>query len=139
VPWLRRLVAGLSRRRPVSVHVGFVVGTVALGQVFLRVLRFSLINISLQRCCPYYSSCGGLNNGPWWPPFRDIPIDMNNTNNALVFYSANTRFEAIGVRSPAGAKDFSSNLCFQTSSEAHPASYPMGTGVLSPGQSAAGA
>ena len=49
VPWLRRLVAaGLSQRRsgfdPGSVHVGFVVDKVALGQVFLRVLRFSPVN-----------------------------------------------------------------------------------------------
>jgi hypothetical protein len=35
---------------------------------------------------------------------------------------------AIVVRSPAGAKDFSSSLCVQTGSEAHPASCPMGTG-----------
>jgi hypothetical protein len=38
VPWLRRLVAGLSPQRPGfepwSVHVGFVVDKVALGQVF---------------------------------------------------------------------------------------------------------
>jgi hypothetical protein len=34
----------------------------------------------------------------------------------------------IGVRSPAGAKDFSSSLCVQTDSGAHPVSYPMGTG-----------
>jgi hypothetical protein len=38
VPWLRRLVAGLSPRRPGfdpgSVHVGFAVDKVALGQVF---------------------------------------------------------------------------------------------------------
>jgi hypothetical protein len=34
----------------------------------------------------------------------------------------------IEVRSPAGAEDFSSSPCIQTSSEAHPASYPMGTG-----------
>jgi hypothetical protein len=40
---------------------------------------------------------------------------------------------AIEVRSPAEARDFSSNLCVQTDSEAHRASYPMGTGVLSPG------
>jgi hypothetical protein len=40
---------------------------------------------------------------------------------------------AIGVRFPAGAKDFSSNLCVQTGSGAHPASYTMGTGGLSPG------
>jgi hypothetical protein len=35
---------------------------------------------------------------------------------------------AIGVRSPAGAKDSSSILCVQTGSGAHPASSPMGTG-----------
>jgi hypothetical protein len=35
---------------------------------------------------------------------------------------------AIGVRSPVGAKDFSSSLCVQTGSGAHPASRPMGTG-----------
>jgi hypothetical protein len=35
---------------------------------------------------------------------------------------------AIGVRSPAGAKGFSSSLCVQTGSGAHPASCPMGTG-----------
>jgi hypothetical protein len=29
---------------------------------------------------------------------------------------------------PAKAKDISSTLCVQTSSEAHPTSYPMGTG-----------
>jgi hypothetical protein len=33
-----------------------------------------------------------------------------------------------GVRSPTEAEDFSSNLCFQTSSVTHPASYTMGTG-----------
>jgi hypothetical protein len=34
----------------------------------------------------------------------------------------------IEVRSPAETKDVSSNLCVQTSSEAHPASCKMGTG-----------
>jgi hypothetical protein len=34
---------------------------------------------------------------------------------------------AIRVLSPAGAKNFSSNLCVQTGSGAHPASCPMGT------------
>jgi hypothetical protein len=49
VPWLRRLVAGLSPRRPgftaVSVHVEFVVDEVALGQIFLRVHRVPSVNI----------------------------------------------------------------------------------------------
>jgi hypothetical protein len=47
---------------------------------------------------------------------------------------------AIGVRFPAEAKDFSSSLCVQTVSGAHPASCPMGTGGTFPGgKSAAGA
>jgi hypothetical protein len=39
----------------------------------------------------------------------------------------------IGVRSPVGVKDFSSNLCVQTGSGAHPASCTMGTGGPFPG------
>jgi hypothetical protein len=39
----------------------------------------------------------------------------------------------IGVRSPAGAKDFSSNLCVQTGSGAHPVSCTMSTGGPFPG------
>jgi hypothetical protein len=40
---------------------------------------------------------------------------------------------SIGVRFPAGAKDFSSSLCVQTGSGTHPASCTMVPGVLSPG------
>jgi hypothetical protein len=40
---------------------------------------------------------------------------------------------AIEVRSPAGAKEFSSNLCVQTGSGAHPASCTIGTGGPFPG------
>jgi hypothetical protein len=40
---------------------------------------------------------------------------------------------AIVVRSPAGAKDFSSSLYVQTGSGAHPASCTMGTGGPFPG------
>jgi hypothetical protein len=39
---------------------------------------------------------------------------------------------AIEVRFPAEAKDFSSSLCVQTGSGAHPASCRMGTGDPSP-------
>jgi hypothetical protein len=47
---------------------------------------------------------------------------------------------AIGVRFPAGVKNFSSILCVQTGSEAHAASCTMGTGGPFPGgKSAAGA
>jgi hypothetical protein len=51
VPWFRLSIAGLSPRRPGfdpgSVHVGFTLGKVALGQVFPRVLRFVLVNFNL--------------------------------------------------------------------------------------------
>jgi hypothetical protein len=40
---------------------------------------------------------------------------------------------AIGVRSPAGAKDFSSNLCVQTGSGATQPPVQWVPGVLSPG------
>jgi hypothetical protein len=40
---------------------------------------------------------------------------------------------AIGVRSSAGAKDFSSSFCVQTGSGAHPASCTMGTRGPFPG------
>jgi hypothetical protein len=53
VPWLRRLTAGLLPRRPGfdpgSDHVGFAVDKVALGQVFLRILRFSPVNFILGK------------------------------------------------------------------------------------------
>jgi hypothetical protein len=53
VPWLRRLVASLSPRRPGfdpgSVHVRFVVDKVALGQFFLRIVGFPL-SVSFHRC-----------------------------------------------------------------------------------------
>jgi hypothetical protein len=46
---------------------------------------------------------------------------------------------AIEGQSPAEAKDFSFSLCLETSSGAHPASCPMGTGCPLPGgKSAAG-
>jgi hypothetical protein len=49
-------------------------------------------------------------------------------------------YRAIGVRSPAGAKDFSSSLCVQTGSGAHPDSCTMGIeGPFPGGKSAAGA
>jgi hypothetical protein len=48
---LARIADGLLRI-VMSVHVGFVVDKVALGQGFLRVLRFSPVNISFHRRSP---------------------------------------------------------------------------------------
>jgi hypothetical protein len=44
-----------------------------------------------------------------------------------------TTDSTIGVRSPTEAEDFSSSLCVQTGSGAHPAPCPMGTGGPFPG------
>jgi hypothetical protein len=67
VLWLRRLVASLSHWRsgfaPRSVHVGFVADKVAVGQVFLRVLRFSL-SISFHRGSPRSYIISVINNRP---------------------------------------------------------------------------
>jgi hypothetical protein len=53
VPWFRRLVAGLSLRssgfHSWPIGVGFVVNKVELKQGFLRIPRFSLVNIMHQR------------------------------------------------------------------------------------------
>jgi hypothetical protein len=45
-------------------------------------------------------------------------------------------YRVIGVRFPAEANYFSSSLCGQTGSGAHPASYRMRTGDPSPGSKA---
>jgi hypothetical protein len=50
---------------------------------------------------------------------------------ALSDYRPDNR--TIEVRFPAEAVNFASSLCVQTGSEAHPASYPMGTGGSFPG------
>jgi hypothetical protein len=52
------------------------------------------------------------------------PFIKNIYNNYNYFYV----HIPIEVRSPAGEKDFSSNLCFHTGSGAHPASCTTGTG-----------
>jgi hypothetical protein len=49
-----------------------------------------------------------------------------NSGSIVSDYGLDDR--VIGVRSPVGAEDFSSSLCVQTSSGAHPDSCTMGTG-----------
>jgi hypothetical protein len=54
-------------------------------------------------------------------------MGSRGSSGSIVFhYGLEDR--AIEVRSPAGAKDFSSNLCVQTGSESHLASCTIGTG-----------
>jgi hypothetical protein len=52
-------------------------------------------------------------------------ISQGSSGSIVSDYRLDDR--AIEVRSPAKAKDFSSNLCVQTGSGAHPASCTMGT------------
>jgi hypothetical protein len=69
---------------------------------------------------------------------KEISFDLFGSGSIVSDYGLDDL--AIGVRSPVGAKDFSSNLCVQTGSGAHLASCPMGTGGPFPGgKSAAGA
>jgi hypothetical protein len=74
--WLRRLVAGLSRRSPrfelVSVHVVFVVGKVAMGHISLRVLRSPLVNIISPCLCIFIYHLRDEYYARWWQEFRDI-------------------------------------------------------------------
>jgi hypothetical protein len=55
---LRRLVAGFSQRRPVSVHVEFVEDKVALTHVLLQVLQLSPVNIIQPILYTHVSSWG---------------------------------------------------------------------------------
>jgi hypothetical protein len=63
------------------------------------------------------------------PPHRSVPA---RPSVSYMWY--NTMLSLTEVRSPTEAKDFSPSSCVQTSSEVHPASCPMGTGVLSGGK-----
>jgi hypothetical protein len=82
VTWLRRLVAGLSLRspgfEPRSIHVGFVVEKVALGQVFLRVLRFSPVNIIPPSLSNSYHHQGDEQYVRYWQQFRDVVLPHQN-------------------------------------------------------------
>jgi hypothetical protein len=53
-------------------------------------------------------------------------VSRGSSGSIVSDYGLDNR--AIEVRSPTGAEDFSSSLCVQTGSGAHPASYPVGTG-----------
>jgi hypothetical protein len=62
-----------------------------------------------------------------------IPPSLSRVSSGSIVSDYGLDDRAIGVRSRAGAKDFSSILCVQTGSGAHPASCAMGTGGPFPG------
>jgi hypothetical protein len=102
VPWtssvwsrVGRGMANAASRRPLtakvqvrtgSIHIGFVVDKVALGQVFRRVLRFFL-SILFHRGSSYlYITTCWMSNGPVGGRISETsfhPIDMNNMNNTM--------------------------------------------------------
>jgi hypothetical protein len=61
---------------------------------------------------------------------------MSRVSSGSIVYDYGLDDRAIGVRSPAEAKDFSYSLFLQTDSVAHPASCTMGTGGSFPGANA---
>jgi hypothetical protein len=61
---------------------------------------------------------------------------MSRVSSVSILSAYGLDDRAIEVRFLAEAMDFSSSLCFQTGSEAHPASCTMGTGGPFPGAKA---
>jgi hypothetical protein len=80
---------------------------------------------------------GKFYNRPNFAPFilESLVLCRSRVSSFSIVSDYGLDDRSIGIRSPAEAKDFSSNLCVQTGSGAHPASCTMGTG----GKSAAGA
>jgi len=65
--------------------------------------------------------------------FRVLSVPGSRCSSGSIVSGYGLDDRAIGVRSPAGAEDFSSSLCVQTGSGAQPSSCTMGTGVPFPG------
>jgi hypothetical protein len=70
---------------------------------------------------------------------RQMTATLPKPQDGLQTYSAPLTGSTIWVRFPAGAGNFSLHRRVQNGSEAHPASYPMGTVDSFPGNKAAGA
>jgi hypothetical protein len=64
---------------------------------------------------------------------RLIRWDRSRCSSVSIVSDYGLDYRAIRDRSPAEAKDISSNLCVQTDSGAHPTSCTMGTGSPFPG------
>jgi hypothetical protein len=82
-------------------------------------------------------SCPRLNSSLLGSLYPYIPLFLfrlwSRGSSVSIVYDYGLDDRAIGFRFPAEAKDFSSSLCVQTDSGAHPASYTLGTGGPFPG------
>jgi hypothetical protein len=72
-------------------------------------------------------------SAPYRKILRHIKYPWSRVSSGSIVSDFGLENRAIGVRSRAGAKDFSSSLFVQTGSGAHPASCTMGTGGPFPG------
>jgi hypothetical protein len=69
--------------------------------------------------------------------YKPVPVFLCEPGISVSIVSGYEQdYRAIEVRFPAEAKGFSSTLCVQTGSEAHPASCPVGTRDPFPGAKA---
>jgi hypothetical protein len=76
----RRPLKAETKFAPWSIHMGFLVEEVALGRVFLRVLRISL-SISFHRCSPNSYQLGDEQYVRQWQQFRDVSPNPNQSIN----------------------------------------------------------
>jgi hypothetical protein len=80
LPWFRRLVADLSVRRPGfmsrSVHVGFVVNKMALGQILFKSLDLLSVSFHHDSILIYL---GDEQQVHWWLQFRDSLTPLMTT------------------------------------------------------------
>jgi hypothetical protein len=107
VPWLRRLVAGLSPQRPGfdpgSVHVGFVVEKVALGQVFPRVPQFSPVSII--------------------PPVLLYNAKAENTSSIIFIVGLHNKLQCCGASVASAAVPFNKKKSLKKGDEPVPETY----------------
>jgi hypothetical protein len=104
VPWLRWLLAGLSRRRygfaPGSVHVGLVVNKVALGQGYPPSSLVSPVSIIPPWPSKLiYHRERGEQQACWWPQFRDIGSPHRREQQLIGRFSWNSMIMPLKVTS----------------------------------------
>jgi hypothetical protein len=96
VPWLRRLLASLSPRRPRfapgSVHVGSAVDTVTLGQVSLRVLWLYPVSIMPPRLSILIYHLEDEQYARCWPQFRDIVSPHRHEQKRQTYRLPNVKY-----------------------------------------------
>jgi hypothetical protein len=107
----------------------------------LRIQEVPGSNLCPETGCPDWGFSWISSVPPGWAalPIRLWPLSSisfivqsrGSSGSIVSDYGLDDR--VIKVRSLTGAEDFSSSPCVQTVSEAHPASYPMGTGGPVPG------